>query len=84
MAKLGKGMLSSAEQAFVGRDEKRAPLKAPAWEAIFQGYEWRHHVTRRPEWRAETIRTFIIEFCYGSVNLSLEELGNSSTNNVQI
>ena len=27
-------MLSSVEQAFVGRDEKRAPLKTPAWEAI--------------------------------------------------
>ena len=28
-------MLSSVEQAFVGRDEKRAPLKTPAWEATF-------------------------------------------------
>ena len=27
-------MLSSVDQAFVGRDEKRAPLKTPAWEAI--------------------------------------------------
>ena len=27
-------MLSSVEQAFVGRDENRAPLKTPAWEAI--------------------------------------------------
>ena len=26
-------MLSSVEQAFVGTDEKRAPLKTPAWEA---------------------------------------------------
>ena len=26
-------MLCSVEQAFVGRDEKRAPLKTPAWEA---------------------------------------------------
>ena len=26
-------MLSSVEQAFVGRDEIRAPLKTPAWEA---------------------------------------------------
>ena len=26
-------MLFSAEQAFLGRDEKRAPLKTPAWEA---------------------------------------------------
>ena len=33
LAKHGKRMLSSAEQAFVGRDEKRAPLKTPAWEA---------------------------------------------------
>ena len=24
-------MLSSVEQAFVGRDEKQAPLKTPAW-----------------------------------------------------
>ena len=36
-------MLSSAEQAFVGRDEKRAPLKTPAWEAklrrVTRGYE---------------------------------------------
>ena len=28
-------MLSSVEQAFVGRDEKRAPLKTPAWEARY-------------------------------------------------
>ena len=28
-----KGMLFSVEQAFVGKDEKRAPLKTPAWEA---------------------------------------------------
>ena len=26
-------MLFPAEQAFMGRDEKRAPLKTPAWEA---------------------------------------------------
>ena len=34
LAKHRKGMLSSDEQAFVGRDEKRAPLKTPAWEAM--------------------------------------------------
>ena len=28
-------MLFSVEQAFVGRDEKRAPLKTPAWEATY-------------------------------------------------
>ena len=33
LAMHGKGMLSSVEQVFVGRDEKRAPLKTPAWEA---------------------------------------------------
>ena len=27
-------MFSSVEQAFVGREEIRAPLKTPAWEAI--------------------------------------------------
>ena len=26
-------MLFSVEQVFVGRDEKRAPLNMPAWEA---------------------------------------------------
>ena len=26
-------MLSSVDQAFVGRDEKRPSLKTPAWEA---------------------------------------------------
>ena len=26
-------MLFSVEQVFVGRDEKRAPLKTPAWKA---------------------------------------------------
>ena len=34
MVKFGKGMLFSVEQAFVVKDERRAPLKAPAWEAI--------------------------------------------------
>ena len=30
-------MLFSVEQAFVGRDKKRAPLKTPAWETnLFQ------------------------------------------------
>ena len=28
-------MLFSVEQVFVGRDETRAPLKTPAWEAKF-------------------------------------------------
>ena len=33
LAKLGKGMLFSVEQAFAGRDERQAPLKMLAWEA---------------------------------------------------
>ena len=40
LAKHGKGMLSSVEQAIVGRDEKRAPLKTPAWEARASGEPW--------------------------------------------
>ena len=40
LAKLGRGMLSSVEQAFVGRDEKRAPLKTPAWEARAARNRW--------------------------------------------
>ena len=34
LAKLGKRMLFSVEQVFVGRDEIRAPIKTPAWEAM--------------------------------------------------
>ena len=34
MAKLGKAMLFWVEQAFVGRDEIRAPLKTPACERV--------------------------------------------------
>ena len=30
-------MLFSVEQAFVGREEIRAPLKTPAWEAKLEG-----------------------------------------------
>ena len=33
MAKLGEEMLFSVEHAFAGREEIRAPLKTPAWEA---------------------------------------------------
>ena len=35
LPKHGKGMLFSVEQAFVGKDEKRAPLKTPTLEANF-------------------------------------------------
>ena len=34
LAKLGKGMLFSVEQAFVRKDERRARLKMLAWEAM--------------------------------------------------
>ena len=30
-------MLSLVEQAFVGRDEKQAPLKQSEWEATLEG-----------------------------------------------
>ena len=39
----GKGMFFSVEQAFVGRDEIRGPLKMPAWEATFQAIIVKHH-----------------------------------------
>ena len=32
-------MLSSVEQAFVGSDEKRAPLKTPVWRLQGFGFE---------------------------------------------
>ena len=34
-------MLFSAEQAFVGRDEKRDPLKTRAWEASADCAAWK-------------------------------------------
>ena len=37
LAKLGKRMLFSVEQVFVGTDEIQAPLKTPAWEAMKSG-----------------------------------------------
>ena len=37
MAKLGKGMLFSVEQAFLGRDEIRASLKMPVLEGSSKG-----------------------------------------------
>ena len=37
----------SVEQAFVGRDEKRAPLKTPAWEATKIGPDLRLDVGQR-------------------------------------
>ena len=45
-------MLSSVEQAFVGREEIRAPLKTPAWEATFdpvQNPTPRHQITEKLE-----------------------------------
>ena len=40
LAKHGKGMLSSVQQTFVGRDEKRAPLKTAAREVRMGGERW--------------------------------------------
>ena len=37
----------SVEQAFVGRDEKRAPLKTPAWEAMISGDKC---ISKRPNY----------------------------------
>ena len=39
-------MLSSVEQAFVGREEIRAPVKTPAWEAKGMG---RWAVSQKPK-----------------------------------
>ena len=38
LAKFGKGMLFSVKQTFVGRDEIRAPLETPVWEANSQPF----------------------------------------------
>ena len=53
----------------MGRDEKRAPLKAPAWEARAHPDELQHGGRKPTE-------TSVSEFCYKSVNLLLEELIN--------
>ena len=46
-------MLFSAEQAFVGRDENRAPLKTPAWEASID-------LKQRHFWRSELFVSHVI------------------------
>ena len=48
MAKLGKGMLFSVEQAFTGRDKIQAPLKMPALEGSSKGSS-PTHPTRPPK-----------------------------------
>ena len=48
-------MLFSVEQAFVGRDEKRAPLKMPEWEASFAA-------------AANHLNVFVIRFTVALVN----------------
>ena len=51
MAKLGKGMSFSVEQAFVRRGEIRAPLKTRAWKAIVQ-----HVIERLAHKRCRTVK----------------------------
>ena len=43
LAKLGKGILSSIEKAFFGRDERRALLETLVWEATYteDGTKWK-------------------------------------------
>ena len=60
MAKLGKGMLFSVEQAW--REEIRAPLKSPAWEAS--------EVIARPVYRASLLLS-MIEIELYQISLSL-------------
>ena len=49
-------MLSSVEQAFVWRDEKRTRLKTPAWEVTLKlaplalGWEIGQHLSRTRGW----------------------------------
>ena len=62
-------MLSSVEQAFVGREEIRSPLKTPAGEASVHP-DGLQHGGRKPT------ETSVIEFCCKSVNLFFEELIN--------
>ena len=53
----------------MGRDEKRAPLKTPAWEA-------RAHPDELQLGGRKPTETSVSEFRYKSVNLLLEELIN--------
>ena len=68
-------MLSSLEQAFLGRDEKRAPLKTPAWEAregelqenfekIGLSYEGKQNYHKNYENCITVPRTFVLYYCY--------------------
>ena len=56
-------MLFSVEQAFVGRDEKRAPLKMPTWEAS----KYWNYPKQGPQARLLSLKfaLFSIETLYG-------------------
>ena len=53
-------MLSSVGQAFVGRDEKRAPLKTPAWEATGR-------VAWKPKVHDDVMLNGVFRICLGLV-----------------
>ena len=48
-------MLFPVEEAFVGRDEKRAPLKTPAWEASTILILVRYLVNRHNTWLSQQL-----------------------------
>ena len=59
-------MLSSVEQAFVGREEIRAPLKTPAWEATSESTDRQCHpvTSSLPENQVDCLNIRIIMHNY--------------------
>ena len=55
-------MLSSVEQAFVGREEIRAPLKTPAWEANPAAHPHKPLIRRYPSPGWSVTRDFVGPF----------------------
>ena len=87
LAKLGKGMLSSVEQAFVGREEIRAHLKTTAWEAttppgkkcfhmLLQIYRIHSRSSLIPLWSLFDF-SFSLHLCYSRTSLIRTPKGQS-------
>ena len=71
LANNGKGMLFLVKQAFVGRDEIRAPLKTSAWEARpkqrskISGISRHHVINLVLEMFAETVIECLVRLAWG-------------------
>ena len=74
-------MLSSVEQAFVGRDEKRAPLKTPAWEATcLLDYCVISRILSRTNHESGKVGQFTCKLCDSTSHAGFSQYNNSNLN----